>query len=229
MKLTNTKKTVRHILFDVDGLLLDTEIIYTQATQQIVARYGKIFDWSIKSNMIGRPSADTARYLVEALSLPFSPEDYLAERDVLLREAFPRCQALPGAKKLVEHFTDHDIPIAVATSSSRDLFELKIQNHQWFSLFDVIVTGDDPAIKQGKPAPDIFLCAARILDANPESTLVFEDAPSGLAAAKAAGMQVVVVPDVNMDKSRYAGADLIIDSLLEFAPSEFGLPALQKG
>lgn len=222
----NTTKAVTHILFDMDGLLLDTEIVYTQVTQKIVGRYGKVFDWSIKSNMIGRPSADSAQYLVEALSLPISPQDYLAEREVFLRETLPRCQALPGAKRLVEHLTHHDIPIAVATSSSRDLFEIKTQNHNWFSLFKVVVTGDDPGVKRGKPAPDIFLRAASQLGANPESTLVFEDAPSGLAAAKAAGMRTVVVPDVNMDKLRYAGADLIIDSLLEFAPAEFGLPKL---
>ena len=220
----NTTKTTTHILFDMDGLLLDTEIIYTEVTQQIVGRYGKVFDWSIKSNMIGRPSMDTARYLVETLSLPMKPEDYLTERDVLLREAFPGCQPLPGAKELVEHLTNHDIPIAVATSSSRDLYEVKIQNHEWFSMFDVVVTGDDPEVKQGKPAPDIFLCAARQLKANPATTLVFEDAPSGLMAAKAAGMRAVVVPDINMDKSRYPDADLIIDSLLQFTPSQFGLP-----
>ena len=223
----NTNKAVTHILFDMDGLLLDTEIIYTKATQQIVGRYGKVFDWSIKSNMIGRPSTDTARYLVETLSLPMKPEDYLAERDALLRAAFPDCQALPGAKELVEHLTDHGIPIAVATSSSRDLYEVKIQNHKWFTLFDAVVTGDDPNVKRGKPAPDIFLCAARQLGASPATTLVFEDAPSGLAAAKAAGMRACVVPDTNMDKSRYTDADLIIDSLEQFPPTQFGLPAFR--
>ena len=219
-------KAVTHILFDMDGLLLDTEIIYTEVTQQIVGRYGKVFDWSIKSNMIGRPSTDTARYLVEALSLPMKPEEYLAERDVLLRAAFPSCQALPGAKELVEHLTNHRIPIAVATSSSRDLYEVKIQNHEWFTLFDAVVTGDDPNVKRGKPAPDIFLCAAKKLNANPATTLVFEDAPSGLTAAKTAGMRAVVVPDINMDKSRYTDADLIIDSLVHFPPALFGLPEL---
>ena len=222
----NTNKTTTHVLFDMDGLLLDTEIIYTEVTQQIVGRYGKVFDWSIKSNMIGRPSSDTARYLIETLSLPMKPEDYLEERDLLLRAAFPSCQALPGAKELVEHLTDNGIPIAVATSSSRDLYEVKVQNHKWFTCFDTVVTGDDPNVKHGKPAPDIFLCAARKLKADPATTLVFEDAPSGLAAAKAAGMLAVVVPDTNMDKARYAGADMIIDSLEQFPPTLFGLPEL---
>ena len=222
-------QSISHVLFDMDGLLLDTEIVYTRATQQIVGRFGKAFDWSLKSNMIGRPSTDSAQYLIDMLSLPISVEDYLAERDHLMRAGFSSCTPLPGAKELVFHLSAHAIPIAVATSSNRDLFEVKTQNHSWFALFDAIVTGDEPDVKRGKPAPDIFLSAARRIGAPPETTLVFEDAPSGLAAAKAAGMRVVVVPDANMDKTRYTGADLILDSLLKFSPGEFGLPEFSDG
>jgi HAD superfamily hydrolase (TIGR01509 family) len=219
---------VTHALCDMDGLLLDTEIIYTQITQKIVGRFGKTFDWSIKSNMIGRRSEESSRYLVDALALPISPEDYLQERDALLRAAFPHCAELPGARRLISHFSSRGIPIAVASSSSRELYELKTQNHPWFSMFDVVVTGDDPGIDQGKPAPDIFLRAAALIDATPANTLVFEDAPSGLAAATAAGMRTVVVPDPNMDRSCYDGAALILDSLLEFSPADFGLPDIKE-
>ena len=222
------EKATTHVLFDMDGLLLDTEIIYTMVTQRIVGKFGRKFDWSVKSNMIGLPSAESARYLVNALSLPIRPEDYLRERDAFLREAFPSCQALPGAQLLVNHLAENRVPIAVANSSSREFFDLKTAQHSWFSLFDAVITADNAQVKHGKPAPDIFLYAAEVIGAQPESTLVFEDAPSGLAAAKAAGMRAVVVPDMNMDKSRYAGADLIIDNLLEFEPEAFGLPRLGR-
>lgn len=212
----------------MDGLLLDTEIIYTQVTQRIVGAFGKEFNWSIKSNMIGLPSLESARYLVEALSLPIKPEDYLRQRDAFLRAAFPSCQALPGAQLLVNHLAVNRVPIAVATSSSREFYDLKTEQHPWFSLFNAVVTADNAQVKHGKPAPDIFLYAAQVIGAQPQSTLVFEDAPSGLAAAKAAGMRAVVVPNVNMDKSRYTGADLIIDNLLEFKPEAFGLPGLGR-
>ena len=86
--------------------------------------------------------------------------------------------------------------------------------------------GDDPAVVHGKPAPDIFLVAASRLNAAPEECLVFEDAPSGVQAAKAAGMQVIAVPDPNMDRSAYAGADRILNQLTEFDPSFLGLPPL---
>ena len=217
---------ITHVLFDLDGLLLDTERIYTTVTQKIVGRFGKTYDWGLKRNMIGRPAMDSARYLVEALALPISAQAYLDERNGLLRAGFAVCEAMPGAEKLVRHLHRHGVPMAVATSSARDLFEVKTARHAaWFGLFDVVVCGDDPAIARGKPAPDIFRIAAARLGAGAGSTLVFEDSPLGLEAGVAANMRVVAVPDPNMDKARYRQADLIIDSLTEFAPERYGLAA----
>ncbi len=213
-----------YALFDMDGLLLDTEIVYTSVTQAIVGRFGKTFDWSLKANMIGRPAIDSARYLVEQLELPITAEEYLHERNDLLKAGFAHCKALPGAQDLVRLLHRNKIPIALASSSSHELYEIKTRRHRsWFDLFDAVVTGDNPEIKNGKPAPDIFLQAASELGAEAELTLVFEDAPSGLQAGKAAGMQVVVVPSPQMDKSRFQDADYILSTLKEFDLSLFGL------
>jgi len=215
---------LKYALFDMDGLLLDTEIIYTRVTQKIVGQFGKVFDWSVKGNMIGLPSLVAARYLVSVLDLPISAEDYLEQRDQLLREQFPSCQPLPGAEDLIRYLHGRDIPIAVATSSNRELYKSKTSSHlHWFQLFDIVVTGDDPEIREGKPSPDIFNIAAQRLGADPSTTLVFEDAPSGLAAGIAAGMRVIVVPDPNMDIGRYNGAEKILGSLEEFDPAAYGL------
>lgn len=212
-------------IFDMDGLLLNTEIFYTQVTQKIVGRYGKTYDWSIKSNMIGRPAIESARYLIENLELPLSAEEYLEERNALLLKAFPECEPMPGAEHLIQTLSKNCIPIAVATSSDRSFYKVKTSRHQnWVELFDVIVTGDDPDISRGKPAPDIFNIAAKRLGAVAESTLVFEDAPSGLAAGVAANMRVIAVPDPNMDKDRYSEADLVLDSLEDFDPQDYGIP-----
>jgi pseudouridine-5'-monophosphatase len=216
---------ITHIIYDVDGLLLDTECFYTEVTQSIVAPYGKTFNWSYKQHMIGRAALDSARYLVEALDLPITPQEYLQQREALLHEQFPKAEPLPGAKRLTEHLQAHHIPQAVATSSSTALFNLKTQRHQdWFKLFDCIVTGDDPQVQRGKPAPDIFLIAAQRLGAQPQQCLVFEDAPSGMQAALAAGMSVVVVPDPNMDRGVYHQAQQILTTLEAFQPKDWGLP-----
>src|SRR6059036_2459126 len=108
---------ITHVIYDMDGLLLDTEKFYTQATQAIAKRFGKFFDWSIKSKMIGKPATDSARILTQELQLPISPQEYLALRAGLLDELFPQAEPLPGALRLTGHLHRHSIPQAVATSS----------------------------------------------------------------------------------------------------------------
>ena len=223
--MTTTFRAISAVIYDMDGLLLDTESFYTEVTQRIVGRYGKTFDWSVKSQMIGRPALDSARFLVSALDLPIAPEQYLVERERLLIDRFPFAQAMPGAERLVRHLASHHIPQAVATSSTRAFFDLKTQRHSWFDQFQYVVTGDDPAIKQGKPAPDIFLTAATRLQVPPAGCLVFEDAPSGMQAALAAKMAVVVVPDPNMAVSNYQAAHQVLRSMADFDPEAWLLPS----
>jgi len=209
----------------MDGLLLDTEGIYTEVTQQIVGEYGKVFDWSVKEKIIGRRSIQAAEIIVESLDLPISPQDYLDSRKDVLLEKFKDTEALPGAKEMTTHFFKLGIPQALATSSSSPMFEAKFEKHKkWFSQFAQIVRGDDPELKEGKPAPDIFLLAAKRLGVDPAECLVFEDAPTGTEAALAAGMSVVVVPDPNMDHCHYKNASQIISSLKDFDPEYWGLP-----
>lgn len=198
-----------HVIFDLDGVLLDTEPLYTRSTQQVVGEFGKRFDWSVKADMIGRSSLEGARHLVRALALPLSPEEYLARRKPILDAMLPSAVEIPGASAFVARLGEHGVPMVVATSGERALTELKIGSHGWFARFHRIISGDDPRVHALKPSPDIFLVAAEELGAAPRDCLVFEDSLAGVAAARAAGMQVVALPDPEMDAARYHDADLV--------------------
>lgn len=228
-ELASPPRRASAVIFDMDGLLLDTEGIYTEVIQLIVGRYGHRFDWSVKQHTIGLGARDSANRVIEALALPLSVEAFLVEREALLQTRFPLAKAMPGAEDLVRHLAGHRVPIAVGTSSVRASMELKSQAHRgWFDLFPVVVTADDREVRAAKPAPDIFLAAAKRLGVAPAEIVVFEDSPFGVAAARAAGMSVVAVPDPAMDRQRYRDADALLGSLHEFDPLPWSLPAIPK-
>ncbi|NEP43468.1 MAG: HAD-IA family hydrolase [Okeania sp. SIO2H7] len=221
-------KKISHVIYDLDGLLLDTESIHAKVNAEVTARYGKKFTKEIKCKITGRKSIESARAIVELLELPITGEEYLKQRNALTYQLFPQAKPMPGAVSLTQHLKQHKIPQAVATSSSTEAFKLKTSDRQeWFAIFDRIIVGDDPAIKKGKPSPDIFLIIASRLGAKPEECLVFEDSLAGIEAAVAAGMTAIAVPDPDLDKTLFAKADKILNSLTEFEPQLWNLPAFK--
>ncbi|KAJ0266869.1 (DL)-glycerol-3-phosphatase 2 [Hirschfeldia incana] len=183
--------------------------------------------------MMGRKAIEAARIFVDesGISDSLSAEDFLVEREAMLQELFPTSELMPGASRLIKHLHAKNIPICIATGTHTRHFDLKTQRHkELFSLMHHVVRGDDPEVKQGKPAPDGFLAAARRFKdgpVDPHKVLVFEDAPSGVLAAKNAGMNVVMVPDPRLDISHQDVADQIMTSLLDFKPEEWGLPPFE--
>lgn len=214
---------ITHVLWDMDGVLLDTEKLYTQATRTVVARYGREYDWSLKAQMMGRRAPEAAALLVDRLQLPLTPEEYLRESWAILERLMPTAEAMPGAVAATAALRALGVVQVVASSSPRHLFELKTTRHRdWFAGFSTIVLGDDPRVRRGKPAPDIFNVAAAAVAADPARCLVIEDAPAGVAAARAAGMQVIAVPDRALDRAAFADASLVLDSLTDFVPAMLG-------
>jgi pseudouridine-5'-monophosphatase len=213
----------RFAIFDLDGVLLDTEPLYTNATAHVAARFGKVYDWSVKRDCIGRGTLEAARIIVDALALPLSPEALVVERDRVLTDLVARSPAIAGAESFTRALAERGVPLAIATSTEAPLFAIKAaRHHDWLSIFRAAVCGDDPRVARSKPAPDIFLAAAQDLGAPPAECLVFEDSPFGVEAARAAGMQVIALPDPAMDRARYTNADVVVAGFAALRPDALG-------
>ena len=216
---------ITHLIFDFDGLLLNTEPIYCRVNDIIARRYGKAFTTDIHRKIMGRQAIDCAQILVKELDLPLTPEEHLQARNELIFDMLPEAKPMPGARALTQRFYDLGIPMAIATSSAEVTFKLKVKHYaDWLETFSAIVLGSDPEVKNSKPAPDSFLVAAKRLKADPASCLVFEDSPAGVKAGKTAGMSVVAVPAAHMERDLYSEADEIITKLTDFKPHRWALP-----
>ncbi|XP_037809414.1 probable pseudouridine-5'-phosphatase isoform X1 [Lucilia sericata] len=230
--MAQTYKNVTHCIFDMDGLLLDTEALYTKATQQILDKYGKTYTWEVKITLMGLRHMEMCQRIVEIYNLPLTPEEYSKLQREVNSQIMKNAELLPGAERLLRHLHAHNIPFCLATSSGEEMVEIKITNHrEVFKLFHHRVCGStDAEVKQGKPAPDIFLIAAsRFPDKpDPAKCLVFEDAPNGVKAAHSAGMQVVMVPDERVPLEMSALATQRLKSLEDFQPELYGLPPFEK-
>ena len=222
-------RPITHIIYDLDGLLLDTESINIAVSEHIATRYQRPFDPKVQSLVLGRDALASAEILVDALELPIAPADFLRQRRSLINTWKPRAEPMAGARELSEHFYKSGIKQAIATSSTQGPFQQKSAHHpDWFQIFDVVVLRDDPDVKASKPAPDSFLVAAKRLGANPTHCLVFEDSLAGVKAARTAGMSVVAVPGPHGDLSEYTDANLVLRSLLDFDPTPWSLPPFSK-
>lgn len=224
--------TSTHCIFDLDGTLLNTESVYSIVTEGILKRYGYTYDDNLRKKVMGLTGKQMWQVTTKELKIDTPWEDLLAEYRNRSLDLLRTCGLLPGVEKLIRHLSEHKIPISIASSTTVKLYKHKTELHKnLFSLFDhVVCGGSDSEVKSNKPHPDVFLiCASRFRNKpSPSKCLVFEDAPNGITAAISAGMQCVAIPNEGLPKQMVNHATLVLNTLKEFKPEEFGLPAFNK-
>ncbi len=205
------------LIFDLDGTLLDTEPLYTIASQRVLDPYDQFFSPELKKQCIGRDSRQSAQITIDHASLPLSVDEYLAQRETHLLSLFEDPPEIPFAEHFLSSAYQMGIPLGLATSSHQHLCSLKLGRKALASQFEKIICGDHPSLQKGKPEPDIFLLCASEINVDPRRCIAFEDSPAGIQAATSAGMKVIAINSPYVDAADLADAELIINGYDELA------------
>jgi HAD superfamily hydrolase (TIGR01509 family) len=203
------------VIFDMDGLLIDSERIYVAAIMEAGRAVGFDISEAFCHAMIGLPGRDCDAMIAGHFGPAFPMTDYLtACRTRVAGLIEPGIPLKPGAVELIDHLAERDIPVAVATSSSRANAERHLGQSRLLERFRIVVTRDDVA--RGKPSPDLFIRAAKDLGIAPERCLSLEDSLNGIRAAHAAGTLPIMVPDLIQPTDEIKAMCIaVVDSLHE--------------
>ncbi|MCP9924145.1 HAD family phosphatase [Synechococcus lacustris C3-12m-Tous] len=200
-------------LFDLDGLLLDTEPLHSRAWAASIEHFGAHVPEGLLLELRGRNRFDNAAAVIKKLNLQISSEELLAIQQPISQSLVSNAQPMPGARELVELCHKKNIPMAIATSSGMQAVLVKLKPHPWLESIKVRVHGDDANIDRGKPAPDLFIEAAKQLNVDPKNCWAFEDSPAGATAAFAAGCEVFVLPAPGLNAKDYPEKSIILETL----------------
>ncbi len=206
----------RVVVFDLDGLLIDSEPHWFAAEEEVIAAHGGVWSESVAASHMGMRVLEAVPVMLSAYGIKADvPTFARAIVDALLRRFGGGLAEMAGAGRAIRLAGPR---VALASSSPFHAIRKALSIMGW--TFPVVCSGDEVA--RGKPAPDIFLLAADRLGVAPGACVVLEDSPNGLRAAKAAGMACIVVPNSACDRRDFDGADLVLGSLLELEPRHFG-------
>lgn len=214
------------VIFDFDGTILDTETPAFEAWREAYARRGAVLDLELWRGAIGSHGAfDPCAHLAELTGRPVDPDEIRAEVRPRARELNDR-ELLPGVEARLDEARELGLALAVASSSSSAWVETWLEDLGLDGRFACVCGRDH--VERVKPAPDLFLLAARRLGAEPAACLVFEDSPNGVLAARSAGMRCVAVPNAMTRESEFPGAELVLESMADMDLGEM-LGRLRQG
>ncbi len=207
---------VSAVIFDLDGVLADSEPWWSEIDAQLLAEHGVTYRGEHHQEVVGVSYRLAVEFYKKAFGLSLPTEKLMQRRGEIATEFFAnRIDLFPNVKEVLQELRQVKLRLAVATSSVSASARPFMGRHDLTKFFKVIVTGEE--VEHGKPAPDIYVCAAKHLGIPAEACLVVEDALPGVAAAKAANMRVAAIPDRRfVDPNKYKKkADFILNSLNE--------------
>ncbi len=205
---------LRAVVFDLDGLMFNTEELYQQVGGELLRRRGKLFEADLLDRMMGRPSRVALQMMIDHHGLSDTVQILASEtEDIFAGILDQQLQCMPGLKNLLDALEAAKIPKAIGTSSGPRFVENVLGRFNFAPRFDFILTSAD--VVEGKPHPEIYLTAASRFGVRPAEMMVLEDSQNGCRAAVAAGAFAVAVPGGHSRRHDFAGAALVADTLAD--------------
>lgn len=206
-------RVLRALIFDMDGLMVDSERLYLEVERDMARRFHKEFSLATWEKMMGLKPTEGIRVFVEALRLPLSPEKALAMRDTEMRKKYrDEVEPMPGLFHILGAF-DGRLKLAVGTGAQREFLEIVVDRLGIRNRFSVLQSSDE--IEKGKPDPGIYLACCRKLGFEPRECAVLEDCENGALAAARAGCYTIVVPTEHSRHQDFGCADYVAADLFD--------------
>jgi len=204
---------IEAVVFDLDGVLLASEEVWDAVRERYVRERGGRYGDEVQRAMMGMSAPEWSRYLHDEAGVPDDPDAINREVVERMLEEYRReLPLVPGAEEAVRRAAS-GFPLALASSSNREVFEVVLELSGLAACFGATVSSEEVA--RGKPAPDVYLEAARRLGVAPERCSAVEDSHAGIRSAKSAGMRVVAIPNASYppDEEALELADVVVESL----------------
>lgn len=203
---------IRAVVFDLDGLMFDTEALFFRACSGVLESRGKRFTPEIMQSLIGRRAVEVAGWLKDMAGVDEPPEAILAEvRERFTAEVDTAVHPTPGLIALLDHLQRAGVPAAVATSSGRAYVDRLLNRHGMADRFAFLLTSED--VTRGKPDPEIYRLAVERFGVEPAELLVLEDSPAGVEAGRGAGALTIAVPHEHSPADALGAAVRIVPRL----------------
>lgn len=212
-------ETIRAVVLDLDGVMVDSETIALEMWHEFLALYGKALSEAEYRQMVGMEPRETATFVRQRTGIPVGVEEILEDHRTRVMEAVGKdAKPVNGLEHFIKETRQRGLPVGVASNSGTTYVDQVLRAIGLRKAFDCVITADQVA--RAKPAPDIYLAAASSLKTPSERCLAIEDSPIGMKSALSAGMRCVVIPNLHLDGADFSGAYAIFDSftalLLDF-------------